>query len=77
MEDIPARSSQLVLNDNSGVLSKRCKLKVIHCVRYHIHQVRENYFREMVKLFHPWRDEYRALEIISCELKYNSNITRI
>ncbi|XP_061393643.1 uncharacterized protein LOC133329165 [Musca vetustissima] len=45
------------LKDNSGFVQEKIKPHVIRYRRYNVNTHRSDYFRELVMLFHPWRNE--------------------
>ncbi|XP_037820089.1 uncharacterized protein LOC119609402 [Lucilia sericata] len=47
----------LRLKDNSGFIKKKTKPNVIRYRRYNVNTHRSDYFRELVMLYHPWRNE--------------------
>ena len=70
------------LNDdieNPEDISKLLKSKV--CIlryrKYKIQQDENNFYREHLLLFLPWRNEYNEIENINCKEKYDSNINII
>ena len=69
-EEIYGNQQTLELMDNSGTLSKRRKSKIIRFRRYNIHQDESNYFRELIMLFLPWRNETHDVERQNCKQLY-------
>lgn len=61
------------------VLRKRKKPKIIRYVRYNREQELENFFREQLMLFYPWRNESQDLigNFQTFEEQYNSKIAII
>ncbi|XP_037825564.1 uncharacterized protein LOC119613607 [Lucilia sericata] len=47
----------LRLKDNSGFIKKKTKPNVIRYRHYNANTHRSDYFRELVMLYHPWRNE--------------------
>ncbi|KAI8116853.1 ATP-dependent DNA helicase PIF1 [Lucilia cuprina] len=47
----------LRLKDNSGFIKKKTKPNVIRYRHYNVNTHRSDYFRELVMLYHPWRNE--------------------
>lgn len=61
-----------LLNGN-GFVKPRTKSKVIRYRKYSIHQDRPNYFRVLIMLFHPWRNEETQVENSDCEQIFNTH----
>ncbi|XP_059178285.1 uncharacterized protein LOC131957470 [Physella acuta] len=55
------------LKDNSGSIKERKRPKVIRYCRFSRDKDPANYFREMVMLYSPWRDEVKEIEEGNCE----------
>lgn len=55
------------MKNGTGTLHKRKQPKVIRYVHYDRNKGRANFFRELVMLFKPWRDEYDEIESQNCE----------
>lgn len=58
------------LKCGTGHLTKRKRSKIIRFCRYDVHKDPENFFRELVMLFKPWRDENVEVEEQDCEEIY-------
>lgn len=65
--------------NNGTLLKKRKKHKVIRYVRYNKDQDPENFYREQLMLFYPWKKELEDLlgESESYEAQYNKRISII
>lgn len=61
------------LKDGSGMMRERRKSKVIRYCRFSYHKDPANYFREMLLLFLPWRDEQTEIELVDWEIAYKNN----
>lgn len=72
--DSSRAKSKYKLND--GTLTLRKKRKVIRFCRYDVEKDPENFFRERVMLFKPWRNENDDVENKNCQeiFKENRNI---
>lgn len=71
----PTRRRKLqsyTLLDGETVISERRVPKVIRYVHYNEAQDPVNYYREMVLLFYPWRDENLEVETANCEAIYKN-----
>lgn len=69
------KNNYIPLKDKSGFLKKRTIPRVIRFRRFNILQDPENYFREMIMLYMPWREE--SEDLVDCESKYNRNLQLI
>ncbi|OXA54149.1 ATP-dependent DNA helicase PIF1 [Folsomia candida] len=47
----------LILSDNSGSITKRSTPRIIRYRRFGLYQDPENFYREQIMLYVPWRDE--------------------
>lgn len=56
-----------------GYLTKRKQRKVIRFCRFDVNKDPDNFFRELVMLFNPWRDEFSEVENQNCEEIYKGN----
>lgn len=54
------------LSDGTTIKERR-RSKIIRYCRYNAHQDPENYFREMIMLFYPWRNEEQDIIQKNCE----------
>ncbi|KAG5679958.1 hypothetical protein PVAND_009493 [Polypedilum vanderplanki] len=61
------------LKNNSGYLTVRRRPKIIRYARFNRHEDEANYFREMVLLFLPWRNEDEEVESQDCAKKFKEN----
>ncbi|KAG5666226.1 putative ATP-dependent DNA helicase PIF1, partial [Polypedilum vanderplanki] len=61
------------LKNNSGYITIRKRPKIIRYVRFNRHEDEVNYFREMVLLFLPWRNEDEEVESQDCAKKFEEN----
>lgn len=61
------------LTDNSGSMKKRKIPRVIRFRNYNILQDMHNHFREVIMLFHPWRNETDEIENVNCVDIYQAN----
>ncbi|KAG8172905.1 hypothetical protein JTE90_012893 [Oedothorax gibbosus] len=72
-ENDPVNSNPyLKLMDNSGFIKRRTLPKVIRFRKFNVIQDELHYFREMVMLYLPWRDEKN--DLINCEETFRANI---
>lgn len=55
VEDVAA-GTQILLTDGS-ILVKRRVPKIIHSVKFNVKKDPDQYYREQIMLFHPWREE--------------------
>lgn len=64
------------MGNGGGILKKRKKSKIICYVRYNKDQDPQNYYREQLMLFYPWRKEKEDLlgESESYENQYDSKL---
>ena len=58
-------------------LPKRKKKSIINYRRYKLQQDPNNYFREHILLFLPWRNEMDEIENIDVKKKYYLHLDRI
>ncbi|XP_011313417.1 uncharacterized protein [Fopius arisanus] len=56
---------------------KRKKVKIIRYVRYTIQRDEQNYYREQVLLFYPWRNEITDIENVDCKMIYQQYLETI
>jgi PIF1-like helicase/Helitron helicase-like domain at N-terminus/Herpesvirus tegument protein, N-terminal conserved region len=71
-DDVPEVISKVLkLKAVKGYLRKRRQCKIIRYRRYCVETDPDNYYREQLMLFHPWRDEDVDLFGINFEDKYN------
>lgn len=68
-----SRVKLLPLLNQSGFVKIRRKSKVIRYRKYSIHQDRLNYFRVLVMLYYPWRNEESEVDNANCENIFNAN----
>ncbi|KAG5666229.1 hypothetical protein PVAND_017804, partial [Polypedilum vanderplanki] len=61
------------LKNNSGYLTVRKRPKIIRYARFNRHVDEANYFREMVLLFLPWRNEDDEVELQDCARRFEEN----
>lgn len=61
------------MRNGKGFLMKRRQRKVIKFCRFDVHKDPKNFFRELVMLFKPWRNEITEVEEANCEEIYKQN----
>ena len=61
------------MKSGNGYVVKRSRSKVIRYCRYDVRKDPENFFRELVMLFKPWRNEKIDVENCDCEEIYKKN----
>ena len=74
-DDNNSQSSDLLFEANNGIKYKKRKVpKIIRYVRYNRKRDPENYFREQLMLFVPWRNDQKDLigSFGTYEARYNS-----
>ncbi|KAK7573658.1 hypothetical protein V9T40_004699 [Parthenolecanium corni] len=72
-------STRRVLNlkDGSGSLVERQQPRIIRYVNYHKEKDEDNFYREQLMLFNPWRDENKEILNVDLKTKYTQNETVI
>ncbi len=70
------RSSRYRLMDGSGDMIKRRKSKILRYRKYNFHSDPENYLREQLMLFIPWRIETNFYEM-DVKIEFEKNKTQI
>lgn len=70
---VTSRVQLLPLLDQSGFVKIRRKPKVIRYRTYSIHQDRSNYYRVLVMLYYPWRNEEAEIDNANCENIFHAN----
>lgn len=68
-----SRVQLLALLNGYGFVKIRKQSRVIRYRKYNLHQDRANYFRELIMLYHPWRDEGAEVENANCESIFREN----
>ena len=63
--------------DNNGWIKRRTKSKVIRYYKFNIDSDREDYFRAILMLYKPWRDETVELMDADCEGVYRQFSTEV
>ncbi|KAG2192949.1 hypothetical protein INT47_004688 [Mucor saturninus] len=66
-----------VLKNDSGFLTRRAKSKVIRYYKFNLEKEPSEFFRTLIMLYKPWRDEEKELLDIIHEDVFNSNINLI
>lgn len=70
-------SKYIKLNKNMGFVYKRNKAKIIRYRNYFKDTDPENFYREQITLFLPWKNEERDIMNQDCKLKYTQNFNVI
>ncbi|KAG8181002.1 hypothetical protein JTE90_024750 [Oedothorax gibbosus] len=70
--DIVNSNPYLKLMEHSGFIKRRTLPKVIRFRKFNVIQNELHYFREMVMLYLPWRDEKN--DLVNCEETFRANI---
>lgn len=65
------------LQNNAGKIKERRRPKVIRYCRFNIEENPQEYFREMIMLFLPWRNELEDIEQANHEEIYRHNLDEI
>ncbi|KAG2191489.1 hypothetical protein INT47_013266 [Mucor saturninus] len=66
-----------VLKNDSGFLTRRAKSKVIRYYKFNLEKEPSEFFRSLIMLYKPWRDEEKELLDIIHEDVFNANINLI
>lgn len=61
------------LNNNSGFICRRSKPRVIRYYKFNIDREREDYFKTLLMLYHPWTNEAIDLLNKNAESVFNDN----
>ncbi|XP_070499840.1 uncharacterized protein [Chironomus tepperi] len=69
----PVEKKTFELKNNSGIITRRRRPKVIRYCRFNVAQDEINYYREMCLLFLPWRNEEAEIESQNCFEKFREN----
>ncbi|CAG9799466.1 unnamed protein product [Chironomus riparius] len=74
-EEDESSEFKVVYEIEGGTIRKRKQIKIIRFCRYNVHKDRNNFYRERLMLFKPWRDEALELENDNLNLEeiYNQN----
>jgi PIF1-like helicase len=75
----PSRSKMKIfdLKDKSGKITQRTISKVIRYCKFNKIEDASNYYREMILLFFPWRNEIDEVENVNHEEKFGQNCEKI
>ncbi|CEP17045.1 hypothetical protein [Parasitella parasitica] len=59
------------LKNNDGFIKRRKKSKIIRYYKFDVENTPEDYFRTLLMLYHPWRNEQNELIDVDCIDKFN------